>query len=227
MGNWPPSGPELPQAPAPRSRPSSTISTMRAWLVAVLVGLALAGCGDDGDEQVAPTTIGLQPIAPPIVAAPSDVRPVVGDPVFAAEVPGTQAFIGLAVRDGGRHIVAYACDGAREGPAEALTVNSWWVGDVNDGQVDVVNDIGERLQGRVDGTTFVGAISVFVGRANTLTTLNVSAPAVTGNAGLSWGAVPGGSWRGLVRLQDGREKGTSYPPYVRCRPTGCEGLSSS
>jgi hypothetical protein len=139
------------------------------------------------------------------------VTAVATERVFTGQVNESDALIGIAIDDG--TITAYLCDGPPGGPADAVTVSTWFSGPLQDDAVSLEAGSGQRLTARFAGGQATGTVT-FGGRDYEFT-----APGVTGKADLYRGADPaaGEGRRGKIVLRDGTERGTSYPPYAKCR----------
>ena len=207
-------------------------------LVAVL-SWVLAGCGggaaggdgreDGGEGGRAPEqTAARQETAAPeeekaaLVADVTDAWKVEADRHFAGKVEGTDAFLGVALREGTDEFIAYLCDGPTGGPVEGVT-HTWFTGPLpQDGRVDLAQD-GDRLRARVARDGVAGTVEFGGGEAKAprgAYAFEAEPVPADGEAGLYWGEKPeetGLTFRpGTIVLANGEERGTTYPPYVRC-----------
>lgn len=121
----------------------------------------------------------------------------------------------------GRTIRIYVCDGT---PRE-LTFSQWYSGAL--GQARRVSlrssDDESRIEGGLDAALrrFTGEVTLNDGQVYPF-----EAELARRSAFFFWRLLPDGRFsHGLIQLPDGRDRGTSYPPYVRCRPTGCTDIA--
>ncbi len=153
----------------------------------------------------------------------TNVSKVSADRQFAGKVAGTDAFVGIAVREDTDEFIAYVCDGPAEGPVEGVT-HTWFMGPLpENGLVDFTQD-GDRLQALLAPEGVSGTVTFNDENATiepSTYSFEAEPVAADGDAGLYWGKSSeetGLAFRpGLVVLPNGEERGTSYPPFIRCR----------
>src|SRR5215213_9503979 len=103
---------------------------MPIGLVPVLALLLTVGCGGSESAQQEQEQASEEPTQEPTSQEqPGELVPVskvMADRHYAGRVEGTDAFIGIAVREATNELIAYVCDGAPEGPPEAATIAAWF-----------------------------------------------------------------------------------------------------
>ena len=57
---------------------------------------------------------------------------------------GTNAFIGITIRDQTNELIAYVCDGPPQGPPEEATTEAWFRGLIEGDEVSLIADGGEK-----------------------------------------------------------------------------------
>jgi hypothetical protein len=180
----------------------------RIGLVTFLVLWLVAGCAGPQQKEEKKSEAG-------------GVTKVSADRMYAGRVVGTDAFVGIAMREGQNELIAYVCDGPPEGPEEALAIDAWFQGPIQDNQVDITAQNGEHLQAQITPEAVVGTFMPPSGQTHAFEAEQLP---LEGDAGLYWGPEPeedGLQARaGRIVLANGEEKGTSYPPYNKSRTIG-------
>jgi hypothetical protein len=139
--------------------------------------------------------------------------------VFVGKLRGTRAYVGIHVQ--GRRVRVYVCDGSSRG----ITIDEWFSGRL--GRNRRVPSLQSKVNHlRQQGTaTLTGALAAnrrsFRGRVTLRDgrTVSFTVRRARRSAFFAYRLVNGEFRSGLVQLPDGSDRGTSYPPYVRCRTT--------
>jgi hypothetical protein len=140
-------------------------------------------------------------------------------PSFVGRVEGTEAFIGIGPAAEAAQVVAYLSDGDPGKVGRKGSTSEWFVGSGTEGQIDLTSRNGVRLQAKIEGDTAAGTLAFQGGR-----TLDFTAERAKGKAaGLYREEASVGDAAyllGWVVLNDGRARGSSYPPFIRCSAAG-------
>jgi hypothetical protein len=141
------------------------------------------------------------------------------DPSFVGPVEGTDAFIGIGTAAEGAQVVAYLSDGDPGQLGRKGSTSEWFVGTGAGDELNLTSRNGVQLQGRIEGDAARGTLTFQGGRV-----LEFTAERARGDeAGLYREEARAGDAAyllGWIVLNDGKERGSSYPPFVRCVPTG-------
>ncbi|MDQ3979886.1 MAG: hypothetical protein M3314_10070 [Actinomycetota bacterium] len=137
------------------------------------------------------------------------------DPSFVGRVEGTDAFFGIGQPGGGAQVVAYLCDGDPSDVGRKGATSEWFVGVRSDDDIDLTSRNGVQLQARFEGDVVRGTLTFQGGRA-----LEFTAEQAEGDeAGLYREEASVGDAAyllGWVVLNDGKARGSSFPPFIRC-----------
>ncbi len=196
-----------------------SIARLMSTGVMFLVGsLVVIGCGSVGQgggqqqqEQASEESTQEEELAP--------VTKVQADRMYAGRVAGTDALIGVAVREQTNELVAYVCDGPPQ-TAEAATIEAWFRGPIEGNEVALTADGGdEQLLGNLNPAgSITGTFTDAYGQTYDFRAEPVD-PA--GEGGLYWTQPVEGeglsSRGGTILLDDGEERGKRL---TRPRPTG-------
>jgi hypothetical protein len=137
------------------------------------------------------------------------VSKVTADRQYVGRVEGTDAFIGIAVREQTNELIAYVCNGPPEGPPEAATIEAWFQGPIENDQATLTADGGEeRLQALLSPEAVTGTFTDVDGQTYVFEAEQVE---IEGDAGLYWSEPVEGeglsSRDGTIVLADGDERG--------------------
>lgn len=137
------------------------------------------------------------------------------DPSFVGRLGDTKALIGLGITAEGSQVIAYVTDGDAGHVGRSGATSEWFVGGALGGNLALTAQSGARLEAGIEGDTARGAVTFSGGQR-----LEFTAEKARGDdAGLyreeaKVGDV--GYLLGWIVLNDGEERGTSYPPFIRC-----------
>ncbi len=172
-----------------------------ASMLCLLVVVGCAGGGEGEQEQEKQDQQPEEELAP--------VTKVTADHQYAGRVEGTDAFIGVAIREQTDELIAYVCNGPPEGPPEAATIEAWFQGPIENDEASLSADGGEeRLQALLTPEAAAGTFVDVEGQAYIFEAEQVD---VEGDAGLYWSEPLEGeglsSRDGTIVLADGEERG--------------------
>lgn len=189
-----------------------------------LMLLLLVGCGggeggqdqqqEEQDQAAEETTAqeAIQEITSQEEQTEEELAPVTkvtADRQYAGRVEGTDAFVGIAVRDQTNELIAYVCDGPPQGPPEEATIEAWFQGTIENAEASLTADGGEeRLQAILMADAVPGTFTGTDGQTHTFVAEPVD---LEGGAGLFWSEPIEGeglsSRDGTIVLPDGEERG--------------------
>src|SRR3954447_17479365 len=111
-----------------RRMPIGFVLVLTLWLTA---GCGGSEGGQQGQKQASEETI-QKTIASEETdeLVPVTLTKVQADWMYAGRVEGSDAFIGIAIREATNELLAYVCDGAPEGPPKAATIEAWFQGPI-------------------------------------------------------------------------------------------------
>jgi hypothetical protein len=167
------------------------------WLTSGCGG-SEGGSGQEEEQASEETTPELFPVSK-----------VQADRQYVGRVEGTDAFIGIAVREQTNELIAYVCNGPPEGPPEAATIEAWFQGPIENDGASLTADGGEeRVQVLLTPDVATGTFMDVDGRTNNFVAEPVD---VEGDAGVYWSEPVGGeglsSRDGTIVLANGDERG--------------------
>ena len=135
---------------------------------------------------------------------------------YVGRVEGADAFVAVAFAEGGSQVTAFLSDGDAGRIGRAGAGAEWFLGEAAGPEVNLLARSGARLQARVEGEAAKGTITFEGGR-----TLEFVAEKAEGDkAGLYREEARAGDvdyLLGWIVLNDGKSRGSSYPPYIRCQ----------
>ena len=138
------------------------------------------------------------------------------DPSFVGRVEGTDAFVGIARPSEGAQVLAFLSDGRPAEMGRRGATSEWFVGvGGENGEIDLTSRNGVHLQARMGEESVTGTLTFQGGRM-----LEFAAQRAKGDkAGLYREEASVGDVAyllGWIVLNDGKERGASFPPFIRC-----------
>ena len=211
-----------------RSRPAVFCSTASMlFLLLVVVGCGGGEGGQDQQDQdqaseESTTQEATQETTIQGEATTEELAPVTkitADRQYVGRVEGTDAFIGIAVRDQTNELIAYVCDGSPQGLPEAVTIEAWFQGPIEGDQASLISEGGvQQLQATLTPGEATGTFTDVDGRIYTFVAVPVTQEA---DAGVYWTEPLEGEGLsargGTIILTDGEERGRRS---TRPRPKG-------
>ncbi|MCA1692985.1 MAG: hypothetical protein LC733_12605 [Actinobacteria bacterium] len=145
------------------------------------------------------------------------------DPSFVGRLGDSDAFIGVGLAAGGAQIIAYVSDGDPEEAGRRGATSEWFVGGALGDDIDLTSRNGARLQVRIEGDVARGSVT-FPGPGSAAgaggISFEFSAERARGEEGGLYreeaSVGPVSYLVGWVVLNNGDERGSSYPPVIRC-----------
>ncbi len=138
------------------------------WAVTTsVVVMLIAGCGGSGgspEKEQASQEEQTQEEQTQEKLAP--VSKVTADRQYAGRVEGTDAFVGIAVREQTNELIAYVCDIHLGGEVSSEAIEAWFQGPIEGDVASLTADGGEeRLQTRQAPEAFTGTFTTVDGNA--------------------------------------------------------------
>ncbi len=184
-------------------------------MTSMLFLLLVVGCGGQDQDQASEETATQEATQETTIQGETTteelapVNKVTADRQYVGRVEGTDAFVGIAVRDQTNELIAYVCDGPPQGPPGEATIEAWFQGTIESAEASLTADGGEeRLQAILMADAVPGTFTGIDSQTHTF----VAEPLdLEGDAGLFWSEPVEGeglsSRDGTIVLPDGEERG--------------------